>query len=75
MILNAALKMAAVFIVSTLVLGGTLWFALPTLEQYVLSFYVAISTPSTFHQHRSTPSQDPKVVRRAAESQWPAQEI
>ena len=48
MILNAALKMAAVFIVSTLVLGGTLWFALPTLEQCVLSFYVAglaISTP------------------------------
>jgi hypothetical protein len=43
MILNAALKMAAVFIVSTLVLGGTLWFALPTLEQCVLSFYTWLS--------------------------------
>jgi hypothetical protein len=33
-VINAALKMAALFLVSTLVLGGMLWFALPTLEEY-----------------------------------------
>ena len=38
LIVNAAIKMAALFVVSTLILGGTLWFALPTLEQYVVSF-------------------------------------
>ncbi|RDB30948.1 Transmembrane protein 41B [Hypsizygus marmoreus] len=32
-ILNATLKMACIFIFSTLVLGGTLWLALPTLEE------------------------------------------
>jgi hypothetical protein len=40
MVLNAALKMAVVFLVSTLVLGGTLWFALPTLEECVASPYL-----------------------------------
>ncbi|KAF8515389.1 oxalate transporter [Hysterangium stoloniferum] len=30
---NAALKMAVLFVVSTLVLGGTLWLALPTLDE------------------------------------------
>ncbi|KIK62387.1 hypothetical protein GYMLUDRAFT_164681 [Collybiopsis luxurians FD-317 M1] len=33
LIFNAALKMAAIFVVSTLLLGGTLWLALPTLEE------------------------------------------
>jgi hypothetical protein len=33
LIFNAALKMSTIFIVSTLLLGGTLWIALPTLEQ------------------------------------------
>ena len=32
-LLNASMKMAALFIVSTLVLGGTLWLALPPLEE------------------------------------------
>ncbi|PPQ63919.1 hypothetical protein CVT24_010317 [Panaeolus cyanescens] len=31
-ILNATLKMATIFIISSLLLGGTLWLALPTLE-------------------------------------------
>jgi hypothetical protein len=35
-IFNATLKMACIFAVSTLFLGGTLWLALPTLEPYVL---------------------------------------
>ncbi|KAI9001542.1 oxalate transporter [Trametes punicea] len=30
---NATLKMAAIFLVSTVLLGGTLWLALPTLEE------------------------------------------
>ena len=33
-IFNATLKMAVVFIVSTVLLGGTLWLALPTLDAY-----------------------------------------
>lgn len=33
LIWNATLKMAAIFVVSTVVLGGTLWLALPTLEE------------------------------------------
>lgn len=33
LLLNAGIKMAAVFILSTIFLGGTLWLALPTLEE------------------------------------------
>ncbi|KAJ4479973.1 hypothetical protein J3R30DRAFT_3656916 [Lentinula aciculospora] len=33
LILNATLKMAAIFVISTAVLGTTLWLALPTLEE------------------------------------------
>lgn len=33
LILNATLKMAAIFVISTALLGGTLWLALPTLEE------------------------------------------
>ena len=36
-IFHATLKMAGLFVVSTLFLGGTLWLALPTLEEYVVS--------------------------------------
>lgn len=32
-ILNATIKMACVFLVSTILLGGTLWLALPTLDE------------------------------------------
>ena len=32
-LLNAAIKMSVLFVVSTLVLGGTLWLALPPLEE------------------------------------------
>ena len=32
--LNAAMKMAALFVISTILLGGTLWLALPPLEEY-----------------------------------------
>lgn len=37
-ILNATLKMACIFAVSSLFLGGTLWLALPTLEEQVCMF-------------------------------------
>ena len=37
LLLNAAFKMATIFILSTAFLGGTLWLALPTLEEYVSS--------------------------------------
>ena len=37
LIWNATLKMAAIFFLSTAFLGGTLWLALPTLEECVLS--------------------------------------
>ncbi|KAE9403577.1 hypothetical protein BT96DRAFT_936229 [Gymnopus androsaceus JB14] len=33
LIFNATLKMAAIFVISTALLGGTLWLALPTLEE------------------------------------------
>ncbi len=33
LIWNATLKMSAIFVFSTVVLGGTLWLALPTLEE------------------------------------------
>lgn len=33
LIFNAVFKMSAIFAVSTLLLGGTLWLALPTLEE------------------------------------------
>ncbi|KAH8117813.1 hypothetical protein DFH11DRAFT_1504137 [Phellopilus nigrolimitatus] len=33
LLLNAGMKMAVLFIISTVVLGGTLWLALPTLEE------------------------------------------
>jgi hypothetical protein len=33
LIFNAALKMSSIFIISTLLLGGTLWIALPTLDE------------------------------------------
>lgn len=36
-IFNATLKMAVLFVISTALLGGTLWLALPTLEEYVAS--------------------------------------
>lgn len=34
-VFNATLKMACIFIASTLLLGGTLWLALPTLDEWV----------------------------------------
>src|SRR6266404_3951507 len=44
-IFNATLKMAIIFVVSCIFLGGTLWVALPTLDPYVkLPFY----SPSPF---------------------------
>jgi len=35
LIFNATLKMACIFFISTLLLGGTLWLALPTLDECV----------------------------------------
>jgi hypothetical protein len=35
LLLKAAIRMAAVFILSTILLGGTLWLTLPTLDEYV----------------------------------------
>lgn len=36
-IFNATLKMALLFVLSCIFLGGTLWIALPTLEPYVIT--------------------------------------
>ena len=36
-IFNATLKMALIFVLSCVFLGGTLWIALPTLDPYVLA--------------------------------------
>ncbi|KAF9029751.1 hypothetical protein BDP27DRAFT_1273933 [Rhodocollybia butyracea] len=47
LILNATLKMAAIFIVSTALLGGTLWLALPTLEE---SDRPMLRIPKSFQQ-------------------------
>jgi len=41
-IFNATLKMACIFIVSSILLGGTLYLALPTLEESVTMFLDAI---------------------------------
>ena len=41
-LLNAAIKMAVLFIVSCLVLGGTLWTALPTLDEYGSFLFVRV---------------------------------
>jgi len=38
-LLNAAIKMAALFVISCLVLGGTLWLALPRLEELVPTLF------------------------------------
>lgn len=38
LIFNAALKMGLIFTLSTAVLGGVLWLALPTLEESVALF-------------------------------------
>jgi hypothetical protein len=37
-ILNATIKMASIFVISTIVLGGTLWLTLPPLEESVFVF-------------------------------------
>lgn len=37
LLFNATLKMAAIFVLSTAFLGGTLWLALPTLDECVVS--------------------------------------
>ncbi|KAF8893291.1 hypothetical protein CPB85DRAFT_1553070 [Mucidula mucida] len=50
-IFNATLKMAAIFVVSTLLLGGTLWLALPTVEECdLLEDRDAIRIPKSFQQ-------------------------
>jgi hypothetical protein len=36
-IFNATLKMALLFVLSCIFLGGTLWIALPTLEPYAIT--------------------------------------
>ena len=54
LLMNAAIKMAVLFIVSCLVLGGTLWIALPTLEEYV--YFSLHDAANTFIQSRPPPS-------------------
>jgi hypothetical protein len=52
-ILNATLKMALIFILSCILLGGTLWISLPTLDLYVecsLSYHSLI--PPHFREDR-----------------------
>jgi hypothetical protein len=41
-LLTAAIKFAMIFVLSSLVLGGTLWIALPRLEESVVSFLLFI---------------------------------
>lgn len=41
-IFNATLKMACIFAVSSIVLGGTLWLALPTLDEQVLFLGISL---------------------------------
>ncbi|KAG6828143.1 hypothetical protein H0H92_009029 [Tricholoma furcatifolium] len=47
-ILNATLKMAAIFVVSTLFLSAALWLALPTLEEQVLDDRPRLRLPKSF---------------------------
>lgn len=42
-ILNATLKMAALFVVGTAALGMTLWLALPPLDEYVSLWSITIA--------------------------------
>ena len=49
MIFGATFKMAVVFIVTTILLGSTLWFALPTLDAYVGLFSCFICWSLTHH--------------------------
>lgn len=53
---NAAMKMAALFIVSTIVLGGTLWLALPTLEEYVAICSPQVSLNLTISKGKTDPA-------------------
>ncbi|EJD06614.1 uncharacterized protein FOMMEDRAFT_144586 [Fomitiporia mediterranea MF3/22] len=46
-LLNAGIKMAALFVISTLLLGGTLWLALPPLEEQDRPF---LRVPKSFAQ-------------------------
>ena len=47
-ILNATLKMALIFFVSCIVLGGILWVALPTLDSYVTSNLLSLLAILTY---------------------------
>lgn len=47
LLLAAALRMAALFLVATLVLGGTLFLALPTLDPCVSSLPLSPRSPPT----------------------------
>lgn len=62
-LVNATLKMAVIFVLSTALLGGTLWLALPTLEEYVPSLFVECPLPhGSVIQGGSTESEDPQVI-------------
>ena len=50
-LISSTLKMAAIFFISTAVLGATLWLALPTLEEYV---FVVVSTWTVLHAFYSS---------------------
>jgi len=39
LVFHATLKMACIFLISTLLLGGTLWLALPTLDACVVEIF------------------------------------
>ena len=78
-IFNATLKMAVIFFVSCIVLGGILWVALPTLDPYVTSVLLLLSLfyiPSpSLDQRRSPATSHTEVFFRPSGSQLPPQEI
>ena len=54
-IFNSMLKMACIFAVSSLVLGGVLWLALPTLEEQVVAI-VSSHLFLTYYNYQGGPS-------------------
>jgi hypothetical protein len=78
-IFNATLKMALIFVVSCIFLGGILWVALPTLDPYVkppfhpLALFNIPSPSPDQRGSRSTPHTE--VFFRPSGSQLPPEEI
>ena len=75
-VFNAACKMALIFTLSCIFLGGTLWIVLPTLEPYVYFLLCLPGVFTLFFQKRGPPLVAyTKVIRQPSGSQPPTQEI